>query len=53
MRVGSVVLGIGGIKAYIESRSVFCVMLEIEVGREQSVQMALCWSVCLVFNLNP
>lgn len=33
VRVGGVVLGIGGIKAYIESRSVFCVMLEIVMGR--------------------
>lgn len=52
VRVGGVVLGIGGIKDHMESRSVFCVMLEVVVGREQSVQMPLCWSVCLVFNLH-
>lgn len=51
VRVCGVVLGIGGIKDHMESRSVFCVMLEVVVGREQSVQMPLCWSVCLVFNL--
>lgn len=34
VRVGGVVLGIDGTKPCTESGSVFCVMLEIVVGRE-------------------
>lgn len=52
VRVGGGVLGFSGTKACTERGSVLSVLLEVVVGWVGNVCMSVCFSVCLVFNLN-